>query len=159
MDLSNPQVLLILAAGLFLIYLLVVAMLMSYASPVLHYRRIKGQDEGMMLRFVIIPFTLPFRVMLTVLIYLAKGAKWLLFLVVGVIALALSPLYLFVYRPVKDYFTNFNEQFANFDKFVVFFRGAIRLGNWLMFYKSEPINTQRQRPKTTRTYPARSPRP
>ncbi len=159
MDLSNPQVVLILIAGFLLIYLLIVAALMMYASPVLHYRKVKGEDEDTMLRFIIIPFTLPFRVMLTVLIYLAKGAKWLLFIVVGVTALALSPLYLFVYRPVKAYFTDFNEQVANFDKFVVFFRPAIRLGNWLMFYKSEPVNTQRQRSKTTRTFPVRGPRP
>lgn len=147
MNLSDPHLILLLAAICLVAYFVIAIILMVFAMPAVKYRRTKYQDEGVQYRWLLIPFLLPLRLSYSLVLWAAKAVKWLMFLLIGVVALVLSPLYIFIYRPLLNYTRNLNEAMKSFDKFVVFFRFGIRLGLWLMFYQSEPLSADRERPK------------
>jgi hypothetical protein len=140
MDDLSPQVIIIF--GVIFIYFILVIVLMVLSLASLRYRRIKFQDESTLWRFLLIPITLPFRIVASILLSLLKIVKWLSYIVLAMLGVILFPFYVIFLRPLRKFIYRFDEALRDFDKFVVFFRFGIRLGHWLMFYKAEPIDSK-----------------
>ena len=125
-----------------LLFFMIVGILMFFAFSAIRYRRTKYHDQAVLYRWIFIPILFPLRLCYEIVRLVLRIARWLLFLGVGLVALLLSPFYFFLVLPLADYNHRLSQALTSFDRFVELFRSEIRLGQWLMFYPPEPINTE-----------------
>jgi hypothetical protein len=130
-----------------LLFFLVVGILMFFSYSAIRYRRVKYQDSAVFYRWIFIPILFPLRLCYEIVRLALRIAKLLLFLVVGMVALVLSPFYFLLVLPILDYNSRVRRGVTSFERFVELFRSEIRLGHWLMFYPSEPINAEIENPR------------
>jgi hypothetical protein len=145
MSLLNATTLLLCMVSL--LFFMIVGILMFFAFSAIRYRRTKYQDQAVLYRWIFIPILFPLRVCYEIVRLVLRIARWLLFVIVGVVALILSPIYFFVVLPMTDYNNRLRQTLTSFDKFVELFRSEIRLGQWLMFYPTETINAEIEPPR------------
>ncbi len=146
-----------------LLFILIVGFLMFFSFSAIRYRRTKYQDWAVLYRWILIPILFPLRVCYELVRLVLRMLRWLLFLMVGVVALLLSPFYFLFVLPMTDYNNRLRQAMTSFDRFVELFKSEIRLGQWLMFYPPETINgeieNQRRSPYGSAARPLRPPLP
>ncbi len=130
-----------------LVFFLILGVLMFFSFAAIRYRRTKYQDNTVLYRWALIPFLLPLRICYEAVRLVLRLARWLLFVVVGLVALLVSPIYFLIILPLANYNDRFRQAMSSFDRFVDLFRSEIRLGQWVMFYPKETINAEIEPPR------------
>lgn len=147
MNWLDPQVILVFGSLFLLVYGTFAIIFMVLSLPAMRYRRAKYKDPEVLYRWLFIPILLPLRISYALVLLFARVGRAVLFFVAGALALLFAPLYFLLVRPVINFLQSFDEAMASPDKFVEVFERGIRLGHWVMFYKSEPITMEPERPK------------